>query len=115
MDDREFLITDFWCDKCRLDWRLRAEKIKRGKRLFWVCRCPKCRSEMLRYADDPRGDPYYQNSERMKREARKYARDLLQPDDPLFDVVYPWHKKQREELKALEEKRKWELEQKKKK
>ena len=36
----------------------------------------------------------------------------MQPDDPLFDTVYPWHKKQREERKEAEEKAKWEQEQK---
>ena len=108
----ETTVTDFWCEKCRLDVRLIAQKGTISKRDFWIAACPKCGRRLLRYCKDPILDPYYRLSQKVQMERIKYAKDLLQPGDPEFDRVYPQHKKEREARAEAEEKEKWEKKQK---
>jgi hypothetical protein len=87
----------FWCKRCRKDWeRIGVRRIKSSHvGEVWTARCPDCKWEMVRLINNP-FDPFYRVSVKIRRERKIYAKDLLQPGDPGFDILYPQHKKQRE-------------------
>lgn len=99
-------IILFWCDRCKQDWDLIAERHWKSS-LFpdvWGAKCPDCKLEMIRLIDDAQNDPYFRLSKKVRLERRKFADYLVQMGDPKFDLLYPQHKKEREE-KALQAER----------
>lgn len=101
---------DFWCEHCQNDITLPAFKRYKNKYVgvVWIAVCPKCRYEVIRFTENQPLDPYYQRSRKIQMSVRKYARDLIQPDHPDFDRIYPQHKKEKEEKLQAEERKKWE-------
>lgn len=106
---QETIIT-FWCRWCRLDWKLLARKIYKNRELgeVWSAKCAECGTEMVRLINDAHNDPYFRVSRERQTDLRRFADDLLQQDDPRFDILYPQHKKEREEREAKTEKEAWE-------
>lgn len=92
-------IIAHWCRNCRLDWKVISKRhwINTIFGEVWVARCGDCGRRMIRLINDARNDPYYRLSTKTRRDVRIYADDLIQPDDPRFDVLYPHIKREREE------------------
>lgn len=132
----DLAINDFWCDHCREDWTLdcrirgdygteivnvSGEKVrlpqlprewfvrpfKVSDRQWYIATCPKCDRELVRDRTYPKRDPYFWKSDKIRREAIRYARDLLQPGDPGFDLAYPKWKRERLAKENESEVKKW--------
>lgn len=108
---------DFYCKNCDLDQMLPAWKQQTfdGEE-YWVSRCGKCSGKVVRLIQNPLRDEYYKRSPKVKRERIKYARDLLQPGEAGFKLLYPETARKLEQAEedyqknlALEEKKKREL------
>lgn len=92
-------VINFWCRVCRQDWHIIAMR-RWLSSLFpdvWEAKCPDCSTRMVRLVNDAKNDPYFRQSKRVIMERRLYADDLVQMGDPRFDLLYPQHKKEREE------------------
>ena len=98
----------FWCAKCRKDHELIGFRKTKAKIVgeVWTARCPSCKQELVRLINNP-FDPYYRLSHKLRIERRKMKKDLLQPGDPGFDLLYPEHKRKREEYYERLEREKW--------
>lgn len=92
-------IINLWCRRCRQDWHILADRHWKNSVFpdVWEAPCPTCGTEMIRLVNDARNDVYYRFSKQVKLERRKFADDILQMGDPRFDLLYPQHKKEREE------------------
>jgi len=98
-------INDFWCNECRKDWTLECHQTQS----WFVAWCPKCRREVRRHRGEREWvlrDPFWVQSEKVKRQRKKYWKDILQPGDPEFDKYYPQYKREREEKLETEERKK---------
>lgn len=91
-------VITFWCRRCKQDWKLIARRRWKNSLFGWVwsAKCDECGREMVRLINDAMYDPYFRLSKKVKGERRKYELDLIQMDDPRFDLLYPQHKKERE-------------------
>src|SRR3990167_8823238 len=100
-------IITFWCHRCRIDWKLIARRRWRNSLFGWVwsAKCDECNREMVRLIDDAVHDPYFRLSKKVKGERKKYEFDLIQMGDPRFDMLYPQHKKEREQREFEEAKK----------
>lgn len=76
--------------------------------MVWSAKCPFCSKEVVRLINNAKNDPYYRRSKATRANVRKYARDILQPNDPMFDIIYPHIKKEREEKLEAKERYEWE-------
>lgn len=89
---------DFYCKHCRLD----QTHIAKGRYHpvfddIWVSQCERCNKKLVRLREhNAKYDPYFRQSPKVKKLARKYRDFLLQPDDPNFNLLYPQVKKQTE-------------------
>lgn len=104
-------IIGFWCSKCSKDFELIAKQYRKNSYVgeVWTAKCPDCEAVMTRLINNP-FDPYYRVSKERQADRKRYAKYLLQPGDPNFDILYPQHKKQREEYAEKEAKKKYESE-----
>lgn len=103
-------IISFWCNHCEKDFEKMAREIlEEDDKVRWFTEHPECRRMCYRYRDVA-SDPYYKRSKKIQYEARKYARDLIQPNHPDFDRLYPQHKKEKEQKLMEEERKHWEKE-----
>ena len=94
------ITVSFWCDKCRIDFDNDAILRNNGLAKWFETKCPKCRERSIRYADNPKEDPYYQKSEKIKRQLYQFSKDLIQPNDPKYQMYY---KKQYDEMEKNKE------------
>ncbi len=103
-------IITFWCDSCRLDWKVLAERHYKNAVLgeVWMAKCGECGEEMIRLINDAKNDPYFRKSKKVQMDIRKYMKDLIQVDDPRFDILYPHIKAEREEKQARKDRESWE-------
>lgn len=110
---REEKIIYFWCHRCRLDWKLLAQRGSKNSVFpdVWIAKCPECKVEMIRLINDATNDVYFHLSKKTRVDTKKRADELIQMDDPRFDILYPQHKREREEKQALAEKKQWEVKQ----
>lgn len=108
MEEVNESVITFWCQYCHLDWKLVAVRQFRNSILGtgWMARCPECDRNLFRLINDAANDPYYRRSKNTRADRRRYARDLLQPGDPMFDIIYPQMKREKEEKEAREEAKK---------
>jgi len=89
-------MIDFYCDR---HGDFEAEYFVRenqwGK--WFIAKCPKCKTECVRYGTDKHLDPYFRKSKKMRIERDKYRDDLVQPSEPRFKSLYPeqWAKMER--------------------
>ena len=90
----------FYCEKCELDSELEAGKGSNSLASWFEAPCPKCHLRLIRYRDNPKNDPYYRKSRKLRVEARRMAVDLIQPGQPGFQTYY---KKAHEEIKKAKE------------
>lgn len=111
---------DFWCQACGEYDRTKGDIVAVARKQSWhpsgglpsaryAGECPKGHL-VLRFITEKNRDPYYRQSEKMHRERKAAADDLLQPNDPRFRQVYPaqWErlqavKRAEEEAQAIKE------------
>ena len=83
---------DFWCVLCEEDFS--APCIKTKHRLYgdmiaiWRASCPYCEEDCIRHITHKDEDPYYQQSDKIRRQRNEYAWDMLSPDQPGFRTSY---------------------------
>ena len=81
----------FWCNTCKRDYdTLGVRRV--GQAGLWpvawyVGKCG-CGSENIRRVTDKSKDLYYFRSKMIRFQRASMALDLLNPDDPLFPVIY---------------------------
>jgi len=82
---------DFYCDRCRADFRSRGyktvQKIFDPPIAFYEGRC-RCGTWCRRFITDQSQDPYYRKSRRVKELAERFRKDMLQPGEPGFKTLY---------------------------
>jgi hypothetical protein len=65
--------------------------------------CPRCHSVLRRYPQATWFDKYFKLSRKTRIQARVYEKDILQINDPLFDMYYPeLGRRKNQELKTKE-------------
>lgn len=106
----EMKFINFYCQPCRNDWQLQAVKRWLNSNVgdAWQSRCPYCHRKLVRLRDVEAGrDPYFRKSRFVKMQLRKHVDNLVQPGDPRFDLLYPQHKREREEREEQEARLRW--------
>lgn len=105
----------FYCEQCRKDFDAVGYKHSNTTILnvdtgmseprfpsvphaWYTALCPK-RHEAVRHITDKQRDVYFNLSLVVRQDRARYERDLLQPSDPRFKLVYP------EQWKKLQEQR----------
>lgn len=100
----ESVLTDFWCDHpaCRKDFSTLGYKhlnwvhnIETGMneppeiwRAWYAANCPSGH-RCIKRITDKQYDPYYYQSNKVRKMQRQYADEMLTPDDPRFKTIYP--------------------------
>ena len=91
-DTPDFIESyDFWCDVCELDFT--APAYKTVHRLYGdpvVCYRTRheCGEECVRLISHRDHDPYYQKSEKIRRQRNEYVADVLQAEQYGFKTRY---------------------------
>lgn len=101
--------VSFFCSHCDKDFDEFAREAGALDNVKWFTEHRECGRMCFRYRD-PKKDPYYKISHKIQQELRRYAKDLVQPNDPEFDTLYPQHKKKREEDLMKKEEEEWKRE-----
>ena len=89
---------DFWCDNCQEDFT--CEAYKTTHRLYgdpivvWRAKCPVCEEESIRHITHKDEDPYYQKSDKIRRQRNEYSAELLQAEEYGFKTHYGDHNKE---------------------
>lgn len=101
----EYKRTQFWCNDCKLDFEQRGYKsvVTSFDCASYKTRCPECNKTCYRVIYDYDYE-YYNNSQFIKEMRLKYAKDMLQPGDEGFEVLYG---KKYREMQRDEEKESW--------
>jgi|SRR3990167_7050953 len=82
------MIVSFWCKRCKLDQDLPAEKrYYYGGGEKFVSKC-KCGEELMRLITEKHLDPYFRESEKLRRQRAMMEKELIQPSDPRFRTLY---------------------------
>lgn len=111
------LVTDFYCEDCDLDQRLPGYEQgyldSFSKKMGWKVTprwyandCKKCNRKLIRYITEKHLDPYFRKSKKLRYLRRKYANELIQPNDPKFALLYPEKAREMSLAKDRLEKRK---------
>ncbi len=114
-DPNEIKIIYFWCNKCHIDIKLPAHRRVKNPDtgMVWYAKCPQCRRELIRMHNNAKIDPYFVYSEKVKSDRLRYAKDIMQMDDPNFDLLYPQIKKERDEKAEKKAREEWDKKNKK--
>lgn len=90
--------TGYYCSKCNRDIEARGYKVC-YKDFAWYKGICVCGATIIRRITDKSGDPYYRKSQVVLRQKAISKLDMLDPNDPLFPLVYPkqWEKIQKEQ------------------
>lgn len=94
-------ITDFWCDECEVDYSdyrltpiVESDWVKKEYCVaYWKSRHNECGTWNRRYITDKKFDPYWVRSKKMKKDRGNYYRDMLQPNQSGFDMLYDYKSK----------------------
>lgn len=102
---------EFWCRKCRRDFGRLALKrtidYPSGVIAYYEAPCIGCGIWCRRFITDKTTDPYFMESERLKRMRSEMADDLLQPGDPRYAAKYGDPNKKRYERMEQDERESW--------
>lgn len=98
-------VRGFWCDVCLKDvYATIFIKQSNSAAAWWLhrhyCKVARGVLELIRYADNPKADPYFHRSRDVRRFALEHEQDLIQPGDPRFAKAYP---KEYAEMQAAQE------------
>lgn len=87
--------TDFYCRRCKCDYEdyrttgiVESDWINPGKYIAKWNSKHKCGTWNIRYATDKHLDPYWTQSPKMKADQGNYYRDMIQPHETGFDMLY---------------------------
>lgn len=88
-------MTDFYCKRCKKDYDdyrttyiIQNDWERIGKKSsFWKSK-HKCGQWNIRYVTDKSHDPYWTLSPKMKKDRGNYYRDMVQPDQSGFDMLF---------------------------
>jgi len=98
-------MISFWCKICSLDLDLEAEKVSVMGDEYFRAKC-KRGHKLVRYITTKSDDPYYHLSKKMRIQRQQFSKDLIQPGQEGFQLIYKkeWDKleKAREELERKE-------------
>jgi len=86
----EFSVMDFWCRKCRKERTGLGEKVVvtwNGEKSAWYQSWGLCH-RLRRHITDKLDDPYWKESPKLKKERATYFKDMLQPGQEGFDLLY---------------------------
>ena len=102
-------VTDFYCRTCRKDFRAEGHRgyMNKVHKEALLTACPSCERVCYRTLSSPKLDPFYGFSRRIQLSRNKYRRDIMQADDPLFDLYFPQQKRERIEKENREERELW--------
>lgn len=89
-------LSDYYCKKCKKDYEdyrttylVQNDWERVGKKVsFWKSKHKPCGTWNIRYITDKLHDPYWTQSPKMKKDRGNYYRDMLQPSDSGFDMLY---------------------------
>ncbi len=92
----EIKVTDFYCKKCKCDYEdyrttaiTETDWTQPGKYIaYWQSKHRKCGQINRRWITDKQYDPYWFKSPKMKRDVGNYYRDMLQPHETGFEMLY---------------------------
>lgn len=108
-DAKTYSLLGFWCDQCCKDFEAIGLKQTRSMETdmpiaFYGALCPKGHLAVRRITDKL-NDPYFWQSENIRRSRAEHEDDFLTPDDPRFQYVYPeqWKRIQEERVRREEE------------
>lgn len=89
--------TGYYCNSCHRDVEARGHKVVYKEYAWYKGKCV-CGAILIRRITDKSSDPYYRKSQVVLRQSERSKLDLISPDDPLFQVIYPkqWEKIQKE-------------------
>ncbi len=81
--------VNFWCVRCAHDFpNLTATRYGRVGKEHWRARCPGCDGEVTRLIDEPSKDLYWDRSRFVAEQRKKYAGEVLQPNDYGYKTRY---------------------------
>ena len=86
----EFSVMDFWCRKCRKERTGLGQKVVvnwNGEPSAWYESWGLCH-RLRRQITDKLTDPYWKESPKLKKERVTYFKDMLQPGQEGFDLLY---------------------------
>lgn len=90
---KEVTLTDFWCERCRLDFKAVAQRqieedwTSDGQIAFYKTKCFRghwC----IRLITDKVRDPYWRRSRAVAKDRAKHSADLIQPFEEGFNLLY---------------------------
>lgn len=92
-DAPDAVLQDFWCTRCGKDFK--APAIKQVE-IDWTnprqhiafYKTKHCRTWTMRLITDKNRDPYWCRSKMIKAEQGKYYKDLIQPFETGFNLLY---------------------------
>ena len=91
-DAPQYAMLGFWCGTCRRDYNAQGMKQIRAYDTWPIAwygaLCPSGHVNIRRITDKI-GDPYYHESEYIRREQAEHADDFMLPSDPRFRYKYP--------------------------
>lgn len=86
-------VTDFYCDKCKKDFKSMAIKQIESDWLsnqfiaFYKTKCDK-NHWCIRYITDKHHDPYWMRSRAVARDRGRAFNDIIQPGETGFNLLY---------------------------
>lgn len=93
-DAPEWTTMDFWCSSCREDLTTKAYKVVqadwtvKGQQIAFYEAYRACHKRLRRYITDKHTDPYFLQSEMLRRQQIDHELDFLAPFDPRFRLKY---------------------------
>lgn len=90
---QNFVLTDFYCHKCKLDFKAQAIKEieedwnGNGNNAFYRTKCFK-NHWCIRYITDKHRDPYWFKSKAVAQDRDRHFADTLQPWQTGFNMLY---------------------------
>lgn len=93
-------ITDFYCKNCKCDyedWKVtpvvESDWTKEGKWLAYFKSKHKCGTWNRRKITDKHTDEYWTRSSKMRRDVGNHYKDMIQPNQSGFDMLYGYKQK----------------------
>lgn len=95
-DGLKMRISDFYCKRCKCDYLdykstgvVESDWSNEDNCVaYWNSRHTKCGTWNRRLITNKRNDPYWVKSPKMKRDVGNYYRDMIQPNQSGFEMLY---------------------------
>lgn len=93
--------VSFFCKACGVDQDLNARLITNSYAQTFQANCQDCGKKLIRYITDKNKDPYFYESVKLKKQRHEMKRDLIQPGQEGFQMLY---KKEYDKIQEAAEK-----------